>query len=105
MNLDNDILGIPLATVIIGSIANAFLLIVLLIILNDRTRGKSTEYGLKMASVFFFLSNLVRSYTAAMILALLTILVEFFLMLGLILCVAFCSGFITLAITSLDKGN
>lgn len=40
-----------------------------------------------------------------MILTTLTIIVEFFLMLGLILCVAYCSGYITLASTNLVKGN
>ncbi len=31
-------------------------------------------------------------------------ILEFFLMLGLILCIAYCSGYITLASTDLDKG-
>jgi len=37
--LDNDIIQIPLAIVIIGSLACTFLLLVLFMVLNDRTRG------------------------------------------------------------------
>ena len=40
-----------------------------------------------------------------MILTLFTIFVEYFLMLGLILCIAYCSGFIALAPTDVNKGN
>jgi hypothetical protein len=51
------------------------------------------------------LFDLVQRFMASMILVFLTILVEFFLMLGLILCVAYCSGYITLAPIGLDQGN
>ncbi|CAF4413664.1 unnamed protein product, partial [Adineta steineri] len=42
-------------------------------------------------------------FIACMVLLLITIVVECFLMLGLILCIAYCSGYITLAPTSLEK--
>jgi len=42
--LDNNIIQIPLTIVIIGCLASAFLLIVLLIILNDRTRGENINF-------------------------------------------------------------
>jgi len=101
--LDNDIIQIPLAIVIIGCLANVFLLIVLFIILNDRTRGELINLFYKIKKEIFFL-NLVQRYLASMILIFLTIIVECFLMLGLILCIAYCSEYITLASTSLDKG-
>ncbi|CAF0771468.1 unnamed protein product [Adineta steineri] len=78
-----DIIQIPLAIVIIGCLATLCLLIVLLIILSNRTR--------------------VQRFIACMVLLLITIVVECFLMLGLILCIAYCSGYITLAPTSLEK--
>lgn len=79
----NDIIQIPLAIVIIGSLACTFLLIVLLLILNNRTR--------------------VHRYMPVMIIVLLTIVVESFLSLGIILCIAYCSGYITLAASSIEK--
>jgi len=42
-NLDNDIIQIPLAIVIIGCLAIAFLLIVIFILLNDRARGEKIK--------------------------------------------------------------
>lgn len=43
-HLDQDIIQIPLAIVILGSLACTFNFIVLIIILNDRTRGKKKEH-------------------------------------------------------------
>lgn len=42
---------------------------------------------------------------ACMIVMSLGVVIEFFLMLGLILCIAYCSGYITLGWSTLDKGN
>ncbi|CAF0876042.1 unnamed protein product [Rotaria sp. Silwood1] len=78
-----DIIQIPLAIVIIGCIASTLLFLVLFIILNDRNR--------------------VQRFMACMILIFSTIILECFLMLGLILCIAYCSAYITLSWTSLDK--
>ncbi|CAF0722082.1 unnamed protein product [Rotaria sordida] len=78
-----DIIQIPLAIVIIGCIASTLIYIALFIILNDRTR--------------------VQRCMACMILIFSTIILESFLMLGLILCIAYCSAYITLSWTSLDK--
>ncbi|CAF2381608.1 unnamed protein product [Rotaria sp. Silwood2] len=78
-----DIIQIPLAIVIIGCIACTLLFIVLFIVLNDRNR--------------------VQRFMACMILIFSTIVLECFLMLGLILCIAYCSAYITLSWTSLDK--
>lgn len=47
-NLDNDIIDIPLAIVIIGSIASALELIAILIILNNRTRSEKNECDVKI---------------------------------------------------------
>ncbi|CAF1609233.1 unnamed protein product [Adineta ricciae] len=78
-----NIIQIPLVNVIIGCLAGFFLLIVVLIILNDRTR--------------------VQRLTTCRIVLGIVIIFEAFLMLGLILCIAYCSGYITLASTSLEK--
>ncbi len=40
-----------------------------------------------------------------MIATIITIIIETFLMLGLILCIAYCSAYISLTSTSLDKGK
>jgi hypothetical protein len=42
---------------------------------------------------------------ACMIATIVTIIIEGCLMLGLILCIAYCSAYISLASTSLDKGK
>ncbi len=47
---------------------------------------------------------LVRRFIACMALLIVTIILEWCLMLGLILCVAYCSGYITLAPTDIEKG-
>ncbi|UJR35411.1 hypothetical protein I4U23_028168 [Adineta vaga] len=78
-----NIIQIPVANVIIGCLAGIFVLLVLFIILNDRTQ--------------------VQRFMACRIMLLATIVLESFLMLGLILCIAYCSGYITLASTSLEK--
>ena len=40
VRLDQDIKQIPLATVILGCLAIVLLILVILIVLSDRTRGK-----------------------------------------------------------------
>ncbi|CAF1297856.1 unnamed protein product [Rotaria sordida] len=78
-----DIIQIPLIIVILGCLASALFLIDILILVSNRTR--------------------VQKWVVCMILTILAIVIEFFLMLGLILCIAYCSGYISLASTDLNK--
>lgn len=78
-----DIIQIPLAIVILGSLASVVLLLILLIILSKR--------------------NLVQRSKTCVISLIVVLVIEAFLMLGLILCTAYCSGYISLASTSIDK--
>lgn len=58
LDLDNDIIQIPLAIVIIGSLAIAFLLVALTIILSNRTRGKNEKdiFSSKKQEYWYFVS-------------------------------------------------
>ncbi|CAF1245614.1 unnamed protein product [Rotaria magnacalcarata] len=78
-----DIIEIPLIIVTLGSAASALFLIDILILVSNRTR--------------------VQKWMASMILAILVLIIECFLMLGLVLCTAHCSAYITLPSTNLDK--
>lgn len=86
--------------VILGSIASILFLIDILILVSNRARGKSKNYFIKKN--FFFV---VQRWMACMIVTIVTIIIESFLMLGLILCIAYCSTYISLTSTSLDKGK
>ena len=50
---DNDVVNIPLAIVIIGSIAIACLLIAISIILSNRTRGEKIEWENEKMKILF----------------------------------------------------
>ncbi|CAF0827712.1 unnamed protein product [Rotaria sp. Silwood1] len=78
-----DIIQIPLIIVILGCIASALFLIDILILVSNRTR--------------------VQKWIACMSVTIVSIAIEFFLMLGLILCIAYCSAYISLAQTNLEK--
>ncbi len=55
----------------------------------------------KNKTIFFCL---VQRWMPSMIATIVTIIIELFLMLGVILCIAYCSGYISLTSTGLDKG-
>ncbi|CAF3642164.1 unnamed protein product [Adineta steineri] len=78
-----DILQIPLIVVIIGSLASVLFLMHICILVSNR--------------------RYVQRSLACIIVTIITIVIECSLMIGLILCIAHCSGYVTLIYSSIDK--
>ena len=91
--------------VILASIAGILLLIAVVMLLSNRAHGESAIDWLASQKRERVSTCLVQRWTTCMTVACVTIIVECFLMLGLILCTAYCSSYISLASTSLDKGQ
>ena len=87
--------------VVIGSVAGLIFLIVILILVSNRNRGKIEIYFRERKRLI----RLVRRWKICMIVTIVTIIIQSLLMLGLVLCIAHCSGFISLTSTAIDKGR
>lgn len=93
---------IPLLLVILGCIASVFFLLAILVLVSSHERGKYKNIYLKINTSLFYI---VPKWIICMILTIITLIIECALMIGLILCIAYCSAYISLTGTTLDKGN